>query len=82
MEERQNRKETKRSLGTVLKYGMVIQLLHVKSDKYLCAQRRHPAMLERSGTRVQLERQPLGGAWFQVLPYFKLRSEGVCAGPS
>jgi hypothetical protein len=53
------------------------QLFHFKANKYMCVERKLPAIVERSATRVMFNHFPTSGAWYTVLPYFKLRTEGM-----
>uniref|UniRef100_A0AC34QF85 Inositol 1,4,5-trisphosphate receptor n=1 Tax=Panagrolaimus sp. JU765 TaxID=591449 RepID=A0AC34QF85_9BILA len=75
-EREQNDLEYRKMLGITIQYGTSIQLLHVKSDKYVTMQRNSPARQERNAMRVYLDKLGNEGSWFSVEPVYKHVSIG------
>eukprot|EP00729_Bicosta_minor_P021002 gene21002-15739_t len=72
-EQEVNRKETNKLWGTPVQYGFLVQLLHVKSNKYLTTHRRLTAVMERHALRLTLSRSGNEGSWFQIETHYKHR---------
>ncbi|VDL75993.1 unnamed protein product [Nippostrongylus brasiliensis] len=70
-EKEQNELEFRKTQGNVIQYGTTVQLLHVKSDKYVTVQKNSPAKCERNAMKVYLDRAGNEGSWFIIEPAYK-----------
>ncbi|EGT46599.1 hypothetical protein CAEBREN_30230 [Caenorhabditis brenneri] len=70
-EREENEAEFQKTLGNVIQYGSMIQLLHVKSNKYITVQKNSPAKRERNAMKVYLDRAGNEGSWFIIEPAYK-----------
>ncbi|KAK6750287.1 hypothetical protein RB195_002332 [Necator americanus] len=81
-EKEQNELEFRKTQGNVIQYGTTVQLLHVKSDKYVTVQKNSPAKCERNAMKVYLDRAGNEGSWFIIEPAYKhyVIGDSVAAG--
>ncbi|CAB3409789.1 unnamed protein product [Caenorhabditis bovis] len=70
-EREENEAEFQKKLGNVIQYGTMVQLLHVKSNKYVTIQKNSPAKRERNAMKVYLDRAGNEGSWFIIEPAYK-----------
>ena len=75
-EKARNLSEFKTAEGRALRYGMVLQLQHDTSFKYIRVSRLAPLGNRKGGFRVVLDRDAGETAWFRVIPRLKMHAEG------
>ena len=69
-----NSEEVARQRGQLLKYGTIIQLRHVNSNKYIVLSKE--AGLQPGSSKLEVDRAGGEGSWIKILPGFKVRKEG------
>lgn len=75
-EQDSNQEKNQLARGTVVRYEDAIQLLHIKSNKYITVNAKSPALEEDDTTRVYLDSNGNEGSWFKVRSPYKFRSKG------
>lgn len=75
-EQDSNQEKNQHARGTVVRYEDAIQLLHIKSNKYITINAKSPALEEEDATRVYLDSNGNEGSWFKVRSPYKFRSKG------
>ena len=61
---------------SVLRYGHTIQLLHVKTNKYVTADVKRIAPAEKDCQYVGVDESGSMTSWFTILPRYKMRGVG------
>jgi hypothetical protein len=74
-ENEQNLAAAHKSFGQVLKYGLPLQLLHVKSNRFVTVHSRRSAEHERHAMRISLSPAGNEGSWFRIDTPLKHRTE-------
>ena len=75
-EQESNHEKNQQKRGTVVKYEDTIQLLHIKSNKYITVNSGACAPEEKDTIRVYLDSNGNEGSWFKVRSPYKYRSIG------
>ncbi|EFC42710.1 predicted protein [Naegleria gruberi] len=77
-EKQQNNIEYERNIGKEILYGQPIQLMHLKTKKYLCVNPREKAEKQKDCLKLTLVSEEAidSTSHVIVLPYYKFRSEG------
>ena len=73
-EQRLNSYEFQYKIGSDVRFGMVVQLQHSVSQKYLHVSDQQTAA--REGRQVRVDRNAGEGAWFRIVPYLRVHKEG------
>ena len=63
-------------VGYVVRFGDIVQLLHVKSQKFLYVPGSDLARDERENMRLALNNEGGQNSWINILPRFKIDKEG------
>eukprot|EP01031_Cornospumella_fuschlensis_P043163 gene43163-52757_t len=71
-----NKTVMKNKTGNVICFGDTIQLLHVKSNKFVTVEPTDLARDERENMRVRLTHDGSVLSWLKVMPRFKINREG------
>lgn len=74
-ERRKNETEHENALGRKIQFGQTIQLLHVRSKKFLSVAR-ESAELQRDCLMTVLDEHGSSACYFTFLPFFKFKIEG------
>jgi hypothetical protein len=75
-EKKLNKKLMNMKIGKAISFGDVIQLLHVKSQKFLTVSPFLLAKHERENLRVYLKEDGDPMSWFELMPRYKYDKEG------
>lgn len=75
-EQDSNNEKNQLRKGTVVKYEDTVQLLHIKSNKFITVNAKAEAPEEKDATRVYLDSNGNEGSWFKVRSPYKYRSIG------
>lgn len=75
-EQKLNEQYMANKFGTPVRYGDTIQLLHVKSKKYVTVVSREVAYVEKENIRVKLDTHGTTESWLTVQPRFKINQTG------
>lgn len=74
-EQEANKIEMVRRNGTIVQYGQFIQLYHLVSKKFLTIYK-DTAELQKDSLLVALDEDGSTASYFQILSYYKFRTEG------
>jgi hypothetical protein len=75
-EKKLNKKLMNMKIGKAISFGDVIQLLHIKSQKFLTVSPYLLAKHERENLRVYLKEDGDSMSWFELMPRYKYDKEG------
>ena len=71
-----NKAVMKNKTGNILSFGDTIQLLHVKSNKFITVRPNDLARDERENMKVTLSSDGSVMSWLKIIPRFKINREG------
>lgn len=75
-EQDSNQENNNSKRGTKVKYGDTVQLLHLKSNKFVTVNSKAAALEEEGATRVYLDSNGNRGSWFKIRSPHKHRNNG------
>lgn len=75
-EQDSNQENNQSKRGTKVKYGDTVQLLHIKSNKFVTINSKAAAPEEEGATRVYLDSNGNRGSWFKIRSPHKHRNNG------
>ncbi len=75
-EREMNKKQFEQYLGTQIKFGAKMQLLHRKSQKFLTVNKGVTAKHETENLKVYLDKDGSEYSWFNASPFFGIDREG------
>ncbi|XP_060552412.1 inositol 1,4,5-trisphosphate receptor type 2-like [Ruditapes philippinarum] len=71
-----NAQEQKRQLGKRVRYGEIVQLKHVFTNKYIHTCTSQTSQVDKNNMVIMLQEYNAKNAQFRILPQYKVKSEG------